>query len=243
MTLSTWTTRNWNRILHRRVGWKSPALLSLPRALPSILHTQASSWSSFSVIDSTLADSDVSFYPDLAMVLRCALSLYSAVLSTPFYQSYRVILMDGLPNSSQHVPLYWSLLLPPTSPSSLKSKKVMGLWNQGINWAGKCRITCPGEDLQFPWDLSVWHCWPFPDTQLPLLNSSRFLGSCSLVCCGRNNEWGKIWLYSCIIYMCPHTLIWGGDSQRASKKVPSLDFCHVTGSQGGAWLLVDCTCT
>lgn len=35
--------------------------------------------------------------------------------------------------------------------------------------AGKCRITlCPCEDLQFPWDLSVCHCWPFPDTQLPI---------------------------------------------------------------------------
>lgn len=123
------------------------------------------------------------------------------------------------------MPLYWSLLLLPpphlTSPSPLKSKKVMGLWNQGINWivpAGKCRITlCPCEDLQFPWDLSVWHCWPFLDTQLPVLNSSRFLGSCNLVSYGRSNQWGKMWLYSCIIYMCPYTLIWGGDVQRARE--------------------------
>lgn len=72
---------NENQILRRRVGWQSPALLSLSRALPSIQP------SSFSIMSSTLTDSDVSFYSDLAMVMSCTPSLYSAMLGILFFST------------------------------------------------------------------------------------------------------------------------------------------------------------
>ena len=72
---------SWNQILGRRVEWQSSALLSLSRALPSAQP------SSFSIIRSASTDRDVSLHSDLAVVVRCAPSLYSALLGILFFST------------------------------------------------------------------------------------------------------------------------------------------------------------
>lgn len=72
---------SWNQISRRRVGWQSSASLSLPRALPSAQP------SSFGIIRSAPTDRDVSLYSGLAVVMRCAPSLYSALLGVLFFST------------------------------------------------------------------------------------------------------------------------------------------------------------